>query len=61
MNDLKEFWEWALRLDEPWKVDDVIKMANKALNDTKCTELKLAVNRMKARYLLLRNPRKMSE
>lgn len=39
----------------------LVKMANKALNDTKCGELKLAVNRMKAKYLLLRNPRNMSE
>lgn len=39
----------------------LVKMANKALNDTKCGELKLAVNRMKAKYLLMRNPKNMSE
>lgn len=38
----------------------LIKMANTALNDTKCGELRLTVNRMKAKYLLLRNPSKMS-
>jgi len=39
----------------------LIKLANTALNDTKCGELKLSVNRMRAKYLLLRNPAKMSE
>jgi transposase len=38
----------------------LVKMANEALNDTKCGELKLAVNRMKAMYLLLRNPKNLS-
>jgi transposase len=38
----------------------LVKLANKALNDTKCKELKLSVNRMKARYLLLRNSSKLS-
>ncbi|MDR1954863.1 MAG: hypothetical protein LBP82_02790 [Candidatus Methanoplasma sp.] len=23
MNDLREFWEWALKLEEPWKISDV--------------------------------------
>ncbi|MDR1405445.1 MAG: ISL3 family transposase [Candidatus Methanoplasma sp.] len=39
----------------------LVKMANEALNDTKCGELKLSVNRMKAKYLLLRNDRNISD
>ena len=37
------------------------KMANQALNDTKCGELKLVVNRMKVRYLLARRQDRLSE
>jgi transposase len=39
----------------------LVKLANEALNDTKCGELKLTVNRMRAKYLLLRNPARMTE
>lgn len=38
----------------------LVKMANTALNDTKCEEIKLAVNRIKAKYLLLRNSSDLS-
>jgi transposase len=38
----------------------LVKLSGTALNETKCGEIKLSVNRMKARYLLLRNPSKMS-
>ena len=39
----------------------LVKLANQALNDTKCGELKLEVNRMKVRYLLARRRDRLSE